>query len=45
MISQIKSVTGISTKELPVVPMPSPFDPILASKLLAKVGREGVNFW
>lgn len=33
---------GISTKELPVVPMPSPFDPILASKLLAKVGREGI---
>ncbi|XP_018326681.1 protein abrupt-like [Agrilus planipennis] len=27
---------GISTKDLPVVPMPAPFDPELASKLLAK---------
>jgi uncharacterized C2H2 Zn-finger protein len=29
---------GISTKDLPVLPMPSPFDPDLASKLLAKAG-------
>ncbi|KAL3283142.1 hypothetical protein HHI36_006296, partial [Cryptolaemus montrouzieri] len=29
---------GISTKDLPVVPMPAPFDPDLASKLLAKAG-------
>ncbi|KAL1458681.1 hypothetical protein WDU94_008811 [Cyamophila willieti] len=29
---------GISTKDLPVLPMPSPFDPELASKLLAKAG-------
>ncbi|XP_044752207.1 protein abrupt-like isoform X1 [Coccinella septempunctata] len=29
---------GISTKDLPVVPMPAPFDPELASKLLAKAG-------
>jgi len=28
---------GISTKDLPVLPMPSPFDPELASKLLSKV--------
>jgi len=28
---------GISTKDLPVVPMPAPFDPELASKLLSKV--------
>jgi len=29
---------GISTKDLPVLPMPSPFDAELASKLLAKAG-------
>ncbi|XP_067622335.1 protein abrupt-like isoform X2 [Eurosta solidaginis] len=29
---------GISTKDLPVLPMPCPFDPVLASRLLAKVG-------
>ncbi|XP_070506265.1 protein abrupt isoform X5 [Chironomus tepperi] len=29
---------GISTKDLPVLPMPSPFDPDLASKLLQKAG-------
>ncbi|XP_046603682.1 protein abrupt-like isoform X1 [Neodiprion virginianus] len=29
---------GISTKDLPVLPMPSPFDPELASRLLAKAG-------
>ena len=29
---------GISTKDLPVVPMPAPFDPDLASKLLSKAG-------
>ncbi|CAH0557638.1 unnamed protein product [Brassicogethes aeneus] len=29
---------GISTKDLPVLPMPAPFDPDLASKLLAKAG-------
>ncbi|XP_052864458.1 protein abrupt [Anopheles cruzii] len=29
---------GISTKDLPVLPMPSPFDPDLASRLLAKAG-------
>eukprot|EP00095_Tigriopus_kingsejongensis_P009938 maker-scaffold1000_size72005-snap-gene-0.11 protein:Tk09938 transcript:maker-scaffold1000_size72005-snap-gene-0.11-mRNA-1 annotation:"protein abrupt-like isoform x1" len=29
---------GISTKDLPVLPMPSPFDPALASRLLAKAG-------
>ncbi|XP_023336128.1 protein abrupt isoform X3 [Eurytemora carolleeae] len=29
---------GISTKDLPVLPMPSPFDPDLASKLLSKAG-------
>ena len=29
---------GISTKDLPVLPMPSPFDPGLASRLLAKAG-------
>ena len=29
---------GISTKDLPVVPMPAPFDPELASKLLSKAG-------
>lgn len=29
---------GISTKDLPVLPMPSPFDPEMASKLLAKAG-------
>lgn len=29
---------GISTKDLPVVPMPAPFDPDLASRLLAKAG-------
>lgn len=29
---------GISTKDLPVVPMPAPFDPELASRLLAKAG-------
>lgn len=29
---------GISTKDLPVLPMPSPFDPELASKLLSKAG-------
>ncbi|XP_015117915.1 protein abrupt isoform X1 [Diachasma alloeum] len=29
---------GISTKDLPVLPMPSPFDPNLASRLLAKAG-------
>ncbi|KAI9565684.1 hypothetical protein GHT06_009476 [Daphnia sinensis] len=29
---------GISTKDLPVVPMPAPFDPVLASCLLAKAG-------
>lgn len=29
---------GISTKDLPVLPMPSPFDPELASKLLNKAG-------
>lgn len=29
---------GISTKDLPVLAMPSPFDPELASRLLAKAG-------
>ena len=29
---------GISTKDLPVVPMPSPFDPELASQLYKKAG-------
>lgn len=29
---------GISTKDLPVLPMPSSFDPELASRLLAKAG-------
>lgn len=29
---------GISTKDLPVVPMPAPFDADLASRLLAKAG-------
>lgn len=29
---------GISTKDLPVLPMPCAFDPILASRLLAKAG-------
>ncbi|XP_020279392.1 protein abrupt-like isoform X1 [Pseudomyrmex gracilis] len=29
---------GISTKDLPVLQMPSPFDPELASRLLAKAG-------
>lgn len=29
---------GISTKDLPVLPMPSPFDPELASKLYHKAG-------
>lgn len=29
---------GISTKDLPVLPMPAPFDPDLASKLLSKAG-------
>lgn len=29
---------GISTKDLPVLPMPSVFDPDLASRLLAKAG-------
>ncbi|XP_018561076.1 protein abrupt-like isoform X2 [Anoplophora glabripennis] len=29
---------GISTKDLPVLPMPAPFDPELASRLLAKAG-------
>ncbi|XP_077271819.1 protein abrupt isoform X4 [Temnothorax americanus] len=29
---------GISTKDLPVMPMPSKFDPELASRLLAKAG-------
>ncbi|XP_037820227.1 protein abrupt-like isoform X2 [Lucilia sericata] len=29
---------GISTKDLPVLPMPSAFDPELASRLLAKAG-------
>ncbi|XP_066588305.1 protein abrupt isoform X2 [Prorops nasuta] len=29
---------GISTKDLPVLPMPSPFDPELASRLLSKAG-------
>ncbi|KOX69229.1 Protein abrupt [Melipona quadrifasciata] len=29
---------GISTKDLPVLPMPSQFDPDLASRLLAKAG-------
>lgn len=29
---------GISTKDLPVVPMPAPFDAELASRLLAKAG-------
>lgn len=29
---------GISTKDLPVLPMPTPFDPELASRLLAKAG-------
>lgn len=29
---------GISTKDLPVLPMPSPFDPDMASRLLAKAG-------
>ncbi|XP_014203275.1 protein abrupt isoform X1 [Copidosoma floridanum] len=29
---------GISTKDLPVLPMPSPFNPELASQLLAKAG-------
>lgn len=29
---------GISTKDLPVLPMPSPFDPEMASRLLAKAG-------
>ncbi|KAK2722185.1 protein abrupt-like [Artemia franciscana] len=29
---------GISTKDLPVLPMPAPFDPVLASVLLAKAG-------
>lgn len=29
---------GISTKDLPVLPMPSPFDPELASKLYMKAG-------
>ncbi|XP_070067556.1 protein abrupt isoform X2 [Drosophila takahashii] len=29
---------GISTKDLPVLPMPSAFDPDLASRLLAKAG-------
>ncbi|XP_037912363.1 protein abrupt isoform X3 [Hermetia illucens] len=29
---------GISTKDLPVLPMPNPFDPDLASRLLAKAG-------
>lgn len=32
---------GISTKDLPVVPMPAPFDPVLASCLLAKAGVKG----
>ncbi|XP_054281906.1 protein abrupt-like isoform X2 [Macrosteles quadrilineatus] len=35
---------GISTKDLPVLPMPSPFDPELASRLLAKAGvKEAFN--
>ncbi|CAL8070022.1 unnamed protein product [Orchesella dallaii] len=29
---------GISTKDLPVIPMPAPFDPELANRLLAKIG-------
>ncbi|CAG7819147.1 unnamed protein product [Allacma fusca] len=29
---------GISTKDLPVLPMPAPFDPQLAARLLAKAG-------
>lgn len=29
---------GISTKDLPILPMPNPFDPELASRLLAKAG-------
>ena len=34
---------GISTKDLPVVPMPAPFDPVLASCLLAKAGVKGMQ--
>lgn len=34
---------GISTKDLPVVPMPAPFDPVLASCLLAKAGVKGMD--
>jgi hypothetical protein len=29
---------GISTKDLPVLPMPAPFDPQLAARLLTKAG-------
>ena len=36
---------GISTKDLPVVPMPAPFDPVLASCLLAKAGVKGGSFF
>lgn len=35
---------GISTKDLPVVPMPAPFDPVLASCLLAKAGVKGTSY-
>ena len=34
---------GISTKDLPVLPMPAPFDPDLASKLLSKAGVKVMN--
>ena len=34
---------GISTKDLPVLPMPAPFDPELASKLLSKAGVKVMN--
>ena len=34
---------GISTKDLPVLPMPAPFDPDLASKLLSKAGVKVKN--
>lgn len=35
---------GISTKDLPVLPMPSPFDPELASKLYMKAGIKVSTF-
>ena len=36
---------GISTKDLPVVPMPAPFDAELASRLLAKSGVKVRLHW